>query len=135
MAAELEASVERSIDTARDAMAREAASQDQRATIAAGLTRAAMHKLAVAESYMTMGRWPTSPAEIGVQSAESYAGQGLRGIALEGDGVVAVRYDDAFGTEAMIRLIPTAKLDIGSIEWRCVGSGFSDASLLPATCR
>lgn len=131
----LDASVDRSIANARDAMAREAAIADTRGRIAEGLTRAAGFKLAVAETYMTQGSWPLQAADAGLAAPDMYAVGAVSAIALEQDGVVVIRYNATIAPEAQIRLIPRARADIGSVDWRCEASGFPDKSLLPATCR
>ena len=131
----LDASVDRSIANARDALAREAAIADARGRIAEGLTRAAGVKLAVAETYMNQGSWPLQAADAGLAAPDMYAVGAVSAIALEHDGVVVIRYNDTIAPDAQIRLIPRARADIGSIDWRCEASGFPDRSLLPATCR
>lgn len=131
----LNASIDRSIGNARDAMARDAAAADTRARIADGLNRAAMFKLAVAETYMSTGRWPQQASDAGLGAPEDYAAGAVAGIALGADGVVTIRYTAVVADAAAIRLIPSARADMGSVDWRCEADGFADKSLLPTVCR
>lgn len=131
----LDASIDRSISNARDALARDAAAADARGRIADGLNRASMFKLAVAETYMSMGRWPQQASDAGLGAPADYAAGAVAGIALGADGVVTIEYTALVAEGATIRLIPSARADMGSIEWRCEAEGFADPSLLPAVCR
>lgn len=131
----LDASVGRSIAGAREAMAREAASVETRSRIADGLARASMFKLAVAETYMSQGRWPLHAADAGLGDPENYAGGAVAAIALESEGRVVVRYVDEIAPGAVVRLVPQVRAGIGSIDWRCEAEGFPDRSTLPPDCR
>ena len=130
--------IARSVDESRserEAVRASVETQKQRAAIAAGLSRVAMFKLAVSESYLSMGQWPTSIEQIGLPPDAGAAGGGLRGIELLADGVLRLDYDEAVGEAASIRLTPTANAGTGSIDWRCEGSGFRDPAALPDACR
>jgi hypothetical protein len=135
VAAQLDESLARSISSAREAMARDVAEADARARLADGLTRASAFKLAVTETYMTLGRWPQHAAEAGLSEPRSYAAGAVGAIALEPDGVIEIRYTDAVAAGAVIRLLPTARVDMGSVNWRCEAENFPDRSVLPTTCR
>lgn len=135
VADELQASVDRTIANARNAMAQDAAATDLRARIAEGLNRASMAKLAVAESYMSFGRWPNDAKEAGLGAPESYAVGAVTGVELAAEGTVVVRYADSIAPGALVRLIPTAHSDSGVINWRCEPEGFPDTGVLPSGCR
>jgi hypothetical protein len=134
IAKELDASVTRSVEGAREALAQEAALMDRRARIADGLTRAQLHKISVAEGYQVAAAWPSTAQEIGLAPAESYAANSVSGIALEPQGRIAIHYGDPFPAGAVIRLTPALR-DTGIIEWSCRADGFDDRSLLPSQCR
>jgi hypothetical protein len=125
VASELDASAKRSVAAVREAMAAEASAVELRGRIAEGLARASMVKLAVAESYMNSG----------IAAPESYAVGAVAAIAMEADGVVAIRYTDLVAPGAQIRLTPTFDAEIGSIDWRCDAEGFPDSGALPLSCR
>lgn len=135
VAQELEASVDRTLAGAREAMARDAASVDSRGRIAEGLMRASMFKLAVAETWMSQGRWPHHAAEAGLGDPESYAGGAVAAIALESEGAIMIRYSDEIAPAATMRLLPQVRGGTGSVDWRCEAEGFPDRSVLPAACR
>lgn len=131
----LQASVDRSIAQVRQGVADETRLLELRAQVAEGLVRASMHKVAIAESYMTMGQWPTSADEAGLPSPQSVASSAILGVSLRAAGTLEIAYAADFGKAAVIRLIPSAHPQSGQINWRCESSGFADASLVPSSCR
>lgn len=134
IAAELEASVARSVEGAREALAGEAAAGEKRTAIADGLARASALKLVLTEHYLSMGAWPTTADEVGM-SEQAMQGSGtLKAISIGPKGTLEISYASPLPAAATIQLIPSAHPS-GSIEWRCEATGFDDRSLLPAQCR
>lgn len=132
---EFDESISRSMEGARDAMQREAELANRRALVADGLMRASLHKLAVAESYLSNGRLPSTPQEAGLSDARSYAAGAVISIALDPDGSIGIRYGEPFAPGAEIRLRPAGDPERGMIEWQCESSGFEQAAWVPASCR
>jgi hypothetical protein len=134
IAKELDASVARSVDGAREALSIEASLIDLRAQVTEGLTLASMHKLALTETYLSNGRWPVDAEEAGLQSAESYASNAVKSIAVEEGGAILIRYTHPFADSASIRLTHTERHP-GRVDWACRAEGFDDPIVLPAACR
>lgn len=141
IAAELDASVERSVADAQAAMDAQAAEVDARRTADAEraaaelakyrgnaqaaevLSRAAMLKTALAEYYLSMGAWPPDMAAIGLGAPDDFAGGPVARIDLEPDGVIAVRTTDDVAKGGIVRLMPEAR-PTGMIEWTCRASNY-----------
>ena len=133
IASELDASVERSVDDARDAMNDLANENDRRRLANEALMRASMLKVSLAEYYMTQGQWPANAAEAGLGAAETYAGGAVAGIDVGDGGRIAIRLNDTLAG-GRIQLSPTVNQGGGMIQWRCTAQGADLARLIPA-CR
>lgn len=115
----------------------ESQAQDQRrgALLAAALAAGQEAKVAVTESYMTVGVWPTSATDIGWGEPAAHANDGARGVALESEGVVRIDLVDAVARGASIRLIPTAMPSTGMVNWRCEVEGYAELSRFAPDCK
>jgi maltoporin len=129
VAEEVDASVQRSVKTARDAMQAQANEIDRRALIGSAVSRATMFRVAVTEYYQTNGTWPRSADDAGLPSAEEMRGSGVAGIALAERGAVVVTLDASLAEGSKILLRPELKAGGGMIDWRCEIEG--DAALKP----
>lgn len=134
IAAELDASVGRSLDGARQVLDNEAAAVEQRAALANGLMRASLPKVMLAEHYMSMGTWPTTASELGLSEAHTRAAGAVRSIALGTEGTLEIVYGSPLPDGTTLRLQPVVD-EVGGFEWRCEASGLDDRSLLPLQCR
>ena len=123
IAANLDASIDRSISGAREAMDEQAAEQDKRRLAADALNRAAMFKVALSEYYMSTGKWPADAREAGLGPAESFAGGAVSRIDVGANGAVIVTLNDTLAAGAKIRLQPNANPQSGMINWRCSTEG------------
>lgn len=96
---------------------------EQRATelIRADVVAMASARVAVAESFMTTGKMPTSNAEAGLPAAESYRGRSLRAAQVIPDGRIRLLFDGESGHEGgIIELVPdVGHLDSMGVQWRC----------------
>lgn len=119
VAAEVEASVQRSVSGARDAMDAQAKEMDRRGLVLDAASRATMFRVALTEYYQTNGRWPRDADEAGLPSPGESRGGAVSGIVLGAEGVVTVKLDERFSPGSAIVLRPTANADTGMIEWGC----------------
>ena len=78
-------------------------------------------RVAVAESFMTTGKMPTSNAEAGLPDAESYRGRSLRSANVLADGRIRLTFDRESGHDGgVIDLVPeVGHLDAMGVQWRC----------------
>ena len=122
IAANLDASVERSVSGARAAMDAQAGDEDKRRLATEALNRAAMFKVALSEYYMSNGRWPSSAQEAGLGAPQSFAGGAVARIDLGRDGAVIVTLNDRLVSGATVRLTPDATRS-GMVNWHCTTAG------------
>ena len=112
--------------------AREAAPVERqafvRAKLATALGQLAPIKLMMTEHYMTMGAWPASPAELGLQ-ADELESSVISGVTFEPEGTIVARLAPDIGEYAVLRLAPKTVMGGTSLEWRC------SANLAPALLR
>lgn len=123
IAGNLDASIERSISGAREALDAQATEQDKRRLATDALNRAAMFKLALSEYYVSTGKWPANAREAGLGPAESFAGGAVSRIDVGTNGTIIVTLNDTLAAGARIRLQPDANLQGGMINWRCSTEG------------
>jgi len=123
IAANLNASIDRSVSGAREAMDAQATEQDKRRLAADALNRAAMFKVALSEYYMSTGKWPADAREAGLGPAESFAGGAVSRIDVGDNGAVIVTLNDTLAAGAKIRLQPNVNPQSGMINWRCSTEG------------
>jgi type IV pilus assembly protein PilA len=78
-------------------------------------------KTAVAEYYISMGKWPASNADAGLPAPDEYRGKSLRSASVAGDGSVTFTFDAASGVDGgRLRLIPDiAHANAMGVQWRC----------------
>lgn len=123
VAAEVEASVQRSIDNARQTMDAQAAQMDRRALVADAVQRATMFRVALTEYYQSNGRWPGDADEAGLPSPSEMRGGAVRTVTLGAQGVVTIALDDRFGAGSAIMLKPNANAASGIVDWDCEVKG------------
>ena len=116
--ANLDASVERSVNGAREAMDAQAGDEDKRRLATEALNRAAMFKVALSEYYMSNGHWPASAQEAGLGAPGSFAGGAVARIDVGANGVVVVTLNDRLVRGATIRLTPEITRS-GLVDWHC----------------
>lgn len=147
IATELDASVERSVASAKSAFDEQTAAEDARraemekqaeamkrtAQAADALARASVMKVAIAEYYMSMGAWPMKTTDVGVGEPTDFAGGPVASITIEPEGVIAVSLKPEVALGARIRLVPRVT-PAGMIEWSCRPTGYAAAERLPG-CR
>ena len=122
IAANLDASVQRSVRGAREAMDAQAGDEDKRRLATEALNRAAMVKVALSEYYMSNGRWPGSTQEAGLGAPESFAGGAVARIDVGPKGVVTVTLNDRLVRGGTVRLTPAATQG-GMVDWHCTVAG------------
>ena len=132
---ELEQAADESVTRAREGFESQAAEMRRRALVATALAAGQGAKVAVTESYMTMGAWPSGPADVGWAEPSAYANDGASGVAIEAGGVVRIDLADAVAKGASIRLVPTAVESSGMVNWRCEIDGDIDLLRFLPQCK
>lgn len=122
VAAEVEQSVQRSVDSAQQAMDRQAGIMDERTAVTDAVQRATMFRVALTEYYQTNGRWPQDAEEAGLPPAEDARGGAVRAVRVGRQGVVTVALDDRFGVGSEIVLRPAIN-PAGMVDWTCTLQG------------
>jgi hypothetical protein len=103
--------------------------------LAEGLHIAASAKTAVAESYMTQMRWPSSNREAGLPDANQLKGQSLQSVRLSGAGVISLTFDAKSGVDrGVIRLTPKARQNGGAVSWQCESPSYENIATVIAEC-
>ncbi len=120
---EVDASVQRSFDSARDAMDAQTKLMERRALIAEAASRATMFRVSLTEYYQSYGRWPRDADEAGLPAPTEMHGGAVREIRLGTQGVVTVAMDDRFPDGSAIVLRPAANAASGMVEWTCEVKG------------
>lgn len=147
IAVELDASVERSVASAKSAFEQQTAAEDARraemekqaeamkgtAQAADALARAGMMKAAIAEYYMSMGEWPKQTSDVGIGQPTDFAGGPVSAITIEPEGVIAITLKPDVAPGARLRLVPRLT-PAGMIEWTCRPDGYAAAERL-AGCK
>jgi hypothetical protein len=123
IADEVEASVQRSLDNAREGMAAQAKDMDRRGLILDAVQRATMFRVALTEYYQANGRWPLDADDAGLPSPEEMRGGAVRSVELGRNGVVTIALDPTFQPDSRIVLEPRANAASGLVDWRCRVSG------------
>jgi Pilin (bacterial filament) len=131
VATEVEASVQRSVEGARNAMDAQAKDMDQRALAVEAASRATMFRVALNEYYQSNGRWPRDADEAGLPAPTEASGGGVREITLGPKGVVTVKLDEHFPAGSTIVLRPTANAATGMVDWECEIKGDGLKQALP----
>jgi hypothetical protein len=118
VAAEVEASVQRSVNGAREAMDTQAAEMERRALISEAVSRASMFRVSLVEFYFSNGRWPRNADEAGLPTPEEARGGAVRSVELGQGGSIVVMLDDRFAKGSKIVLRPRATSS-HALEWDC----------------
>lgn len=132
---ELERAADTSVARVRAAFDSQAAEQHRRSLVGAAFAAAQSAKIAVTESYMTMGQWPTSAAELGWAEPSDHANDGARSVSIEAEGVIRVDLVKALAPSAYLRLIPEVVPSTGGVNWRCEVAGYAELSRWVPTCK
>ncbi len=122
----VDASVKRSVDSARQAFEAQAADQDKRRMVAEAVAQTQMYKVALTESFMSNGQWPAKASEAGLPQSNSKAGGAVRDIAVGQRGTITVTFDGNFAEGALFQLVPQADSDTYQVRWQCRTSGDPD---------
>ena len=106
-----------------------------RAKVSEGMNVASAAKLAVAETRITLGRYPAvANSSYGLPTSTSIIGNNVASVAVTNtSGAITVTYNnDANLTNATLILTPT--VNQGSVSWTCTGGNLAD-KCRPANCR
>ncbi len=98
-----------------------AAEQRSIELIRADVVAMASAKVAVAESFLTIGKMPANNAAAGLPAAETYRGRSLRSAQVVADGRIRLTFDSESGHDGgIIELIPeVGQLDSMGVQWHC----------------
>lgn len=124
--ANLDASVQRSVETARQAFDAQAADQRKRAWVAEALAQTQRYKVALTEAYLNRGQWPVSATDAGLPARDTPAGGALRSIEVDDDGSIVLEFDHNFARGARLRLLPQGDPATSQLHWRCTTEGDPD---------
>lgn len=127
VAAELESSVQRSVQSAEEALQAQAKTMDRRSLAIDAVSRATMFRVAMTEYYQTNGAWPRTAEDAGLPPPEDTRSPAVASIAIGDAGAVVVTLDRALAENSRIVLRPEPKEAMGMVDWRCELKG--DASL------
>jgi type IV pilus assembly protein PilA len=106
-----------------------------RAKVSEGMNVASAAKLAVAETRITLGRYPAAAnASYGLPAANTIIGNNVSGVAVTNtSGEITITYSvDTNIAGSTVILQPT--VNAGSVSWTCTG-GTVQAKFRPANCR
>jgi hypothetical protein len=117
--AEMQASIDRSVAGAQQAMDAEAQDLDRRRLLRDALSRAAMFRSAVAEHVASSGTWPRDHGSAGLPPPDATAGGAVRAIRLGEAGLVDITLGAPFADGSGIALRPRVRGDSQAIEWDC----------------
>jgi len=135
IATNLDTSIDRSVQGAREAMDSQASEQDKRRLATDALNRASMFKLALSEHYMSTGQWPASAKEAGLGAPESFGGGAVDAIEVGPNGVVTIRLNASLAAGAKIRLRPEANPQTYAINWHCSTEGADELRRYLPACK
>jgi len=127
VAAELESSVRRSVQSAEEALQAQAKTMDRASLAQHAVTRATMFRVAMTEYYQTNGAWPRTAEDAGLPPPEDTRSPAVASIAIGEAGAVVVSLDRTLADDSSIVLRPVPKEAMGTVDWRCELKG--DTSL------
>jgi type IV pilus assembly protein PilA len=111
-----------------------------RTKVSEGLALAAGAKLAVAETYTSLGSWPTSNQNAGLAAANTIMSKYVQSVTVGNNGVISILYSGANmgGNPTMngqtVTLTPTD--NGGSTSWVCaIGGDTTRYKYMPSECR
>jgi hypothetical protein len=131
---ELDASVKKTVEGAKQAMSDQASEADRRRLAMDALVRATGFKVAVTEYYMSNMAWPITAKDVGLEPPGTYAGGAVTSIALAGQGAIVVSINDVFSPASTIRMTPRAN-GSGMIDWRCSVEGSNELRRYLLACK
>jgi hypothetical protein len=123
VAAEVEASVQRSVDNARQAFDAQAAESGKRGLVTDAVQRATMFRVSLTEYYQANGRWPGDADEAGLPSPSEMRGGAVRTVTLGAQGTVTIALDESFDAGSVIVLKPDVNAASGVVDWNCEVKG------------
>lgn len=103
-----------------------------RVYVGEGFNVAGMAKIAVAEYYASMGRFPDSNAQAGLPAPADMRGHAVDRVEVGPGGIVTIVYNQAVGEDQTIVLQPVA--GGGPVYWECKG-GTVPIDVRPQDCR
>jgi type IV pilus assembly protein PilA len=114
-----------------------------RTKVTEGLSLAASAKLAVADSYTSLGTLPVDNAGAGLPAATAIASKYVKSVTVGAAGVISILYGNTAtigGSPVMdakvVTLTPDVTTNQGSITWRCaIGASNTYYKYMPAECR
>ncbi|GGZ89918.1 hypothetical protein DC083_00355 [Ignatzschineria ureiclastica] len=108
----------------------------QSAKITEGMTLASAMQLDAEVYYTLNGKWPDNNKVLGLPDAESYRGNSVDSIQLEGETITVTFNDDISGEkDGAVQLILTGNVvDSGLIRWKCEGINIKESDL-PSSCK
>jgi hypothetical protein len=123
IAGDVEASVQRSLDNAREGLDAQAKEMDRRSLILDAVQRATMFRVALTEFHHTNGRWPVDADDAGLPAPEEMRGGAVRSVEIGRGGTVTIALDANFAPDSRIVLEPRVAEAGDRIDWRCRVSG------------
>lgn len=100
--------------------------------LANAMIAAAAFKPAVAEFYMSEGKWPTANEDIGLPKPTSFEAKGLHSVSVLPGGKIQLEVDD-LGKKSLVFLNGTAN-EAGHVVWTCTTPSITDIAKLASAC-
>lgn len=93
-------------------------------------------RVAIAEYYASMGKMPTTHAEVGLPAPDQYRGKTLKSAALLADGRIELVFDAQSGVDGgRVLLVPdTTHADAMGIQWHCETPDYALIARAAPTC-
>lgn len=106
-----------------------------RTKVSEGINLAGASKLAIAETYSSVGRFPPNQASAGLPTAASINGKYVTSVSVSGTaGQVLITYNNVEPKLNNMTLVLSATTAAGSVKWRCRSANLP-AKYLPSECR
>jgi hypothetical protein len=121
IAGALDASVDRTLERAREGFDELADDQDKTRLANDALARSAMYRVALTEAYMSNGAWPGSAQEAGLPPFDADAPGAVQSITVGADGVLTIALRAPFAGSRFV-FTPRAGGD-GMVQWSCRSEG------------
>ena len=105
-----------------------------RAQIAEGFQLVGPLRRAVTEYYQDNGTFPADNTDAGADAGNSYAGKFVTSVTVDEDEISITYGGDASAAIAGEVVVMTAQPALGSLSWRCSGTGNIRDQFLPSSC-
>lgn len=128
----LEASLDRSIERAKDVTDVQVRDQERLRQTIEPLLRAAQLRTALTEVYQSEGQWPSPEQLRGMVPPDEAPATSAGHVRVEDGGVVVIRYDARYAAGSEVRMTPTGGAT--GVRWDCHSRGDADLKRFIPSC-